>query len=74
MPAALRLPRLRHHEPRCCNVCGNTYNRRNIIETWTSQNAGHRAGWVKTTVKVCVRCGPEARSRRLVILASQRRD
>lgn len=70
--SALPLPRLKH-EPRRCNVCGSPYARRNLVESWTSQHAGSRAGWVKTTIRVCTRCSPEARSRRVVILATQQR-
>lgn len=72
MAAPLPLPRLRHR-PRRCSVCGDPYNRRNLVEVWTTQNQGHRAGWQKTEMRVCPRCGPEATARRLIIVGSQRR-
>ena len=43
---------------RACFKCGGTYQRRNKIEAWITQNPGHRLGWVKREVKICVRCGP----------------
>lgn len=65
------LPRL-HHRARSCDICGDPYLRRNLVEAWTSQNQGHRAGWTKTILRVCVACGPEAQARRLVITSHAR--
>jgi len=44
-------------KPRTCDLCGGGYNRRNLVEGWNVQNPGHRAGWVKTRIRVCTRCG-----------------
>jgi hypothetical protein len=69
---ALPLPRLKH-TPRRCSVCGDKYNRRNLVESWTTQNQGHRAGWMKTEMRVCTRCSAEPQARRLVIVAASAR-
>ena len=41
---------------RACDNCGQTYQRRNQLEAWTSQNPGSRTGWSKTIQRVCVHC------------------
>ena len=69
---ALLLPRLVERRPRCCHICHDPYWRRNRIEVWTSQNPGHRTGWLKTIVNVCTRCAPEYQARRLAITAVAR--
>jgi len=69
---AIPLPRLKH-TPRACSVCGDKYNRRNLVVSWTTQNQGHRTGWGKTELKVCMRCSGEPQARRLVIVAATRR-
>jgi len=42
--------------PRTCSICHETYNRRNLTEIWDTRNFGHRAGWNKTILKLCMRC------------------
>lgn len=42
--------------PRTCSICGEPYNRRNLTEIWDTRNFGHRAGWNKTILKLCMRC------------------
>lgn len=58
--------------PRECMRCGKTYLRRDRIEVWTARNPGHRAGWSKSLVLVCLTCAPAQQSRRILMLASVR--
>lgn len=55
-----------------CMRCGKTYHRRDQIEVWATRNPGHRIGWSKQIIKVCLRCAPVAQSRRLLMLVSVR--
>ena len=43
-------------KPRSCDICYEGYNRRSLIEGWTTQNPGRRTGWRKTKLRVCTRC------------------
>ncbi len=43
-------------KPRTCDVCGEKYHRRNLVEGWDAQNPGRRAGWNKTKVRICTKC------------------
>lgn len=67
-PAALGF-KLRH-QPHICDICGTRYHRRNKTESWTTQNPGHRDGWVKTIINVCTKCSPESISRRVLMVAN----
>jgi hypothetical protein len=58
------------NKPRSCDGCSNTYRWRNLIETWTVQNHGHRTGWVKTRLRLCVKCSPATAARRIMMAAS----
>lgn len=49
-----------------CAVCGKSYFRRNLTEMWMSRNPGHRAGWAKEIVKVCMNCQSVEDSRRML--------
>jgi hypothetical protein len=55
-----------------CARCGKTYLRRDRIEVWTSRNPGHRTGWRKEIVKVCLQCASAQQSRRILMLVSVR--
>jgi hypothetical protein len=66
--AVTRTYKERRHRPRQCDICGESYHRRNLIEGWTSQNAGHRAGWGKALLRICTRCqGPTATVRTFIM-------
>lgn len=54
---------------RICDVCKNTYRRRNLTEMWTVRNPGHRKGWLKTIQKVCIKCLSVAQAHRILDLA-----
>ena len=47
---------------RRCDRCGRAYYRSNRLRLWTGQNPGHRAGWQKDDVKLCLRCMNQAAS------------
>ena len=51
---------------RKCDRCGNTYFRRNRMEAWTSRSVGHRRGWQKETIKVCIKCMDVKEARRII--------
>jgi hypothetical protein len=55
---------------RDCHRCGQWYLRRDQLEVWSTRNPGHRDGWKKSIVKVCMHCATEQQSRRLLMLAS----
>jgi len=50
----------RQQNPRCCYLCGHTYNRRNLIEGWTALNIRdlktHRFRGTKTIRRICTAC------------------
>jgi hypothetical protein len=55
-----------------CMRCGRWYHRRDRIEVWTTRNPGHRTGWVKQSLRVCLQCAPVQQSRRVLMLVSVR--
>ncbi len=59
----------RARQPRACTGCGRTYHRRNLIEVWDTRNLGHRIGWHKTRVRLCLDCQKVEQSRRVLVLA-----
>jgi len=46
----------RRRTQRSCDNCGKVYHRRNLIEGWDVRNPGHREGWHKTTLRICMEC------------------
>lgn len=58
------------NRPRCCDRCGRTYLRRNMVEAWGKQNKGSRFGWSKTKLRVCTDCAPAGPARALLLAAS----
>jgi hypothetical protein len=59
----------RPRDNRCYN-CGRPYHRRNLTEQWKTHNPGHRAGWVKETVKIGTCCATAKASQRVLVVAS----
>lgn len=55
---------------RICDRCGQHYSRRNLVEAWDTQNQGHRAGWQKTRLRICTKCGPASVARRTLMVVS----
>lgn len=53
-----------------CDICGKPYYRRNLVESWGSQNPGHRAGWTKASRRICTTCQGPDQSNRLLTLAT----
>jgi ribosomal protein L37AE/L43A len=53
-----------------CESCGKPYYRRNLTEVWDKQNAGHRDGWHKATLRICTNCQGTSQSQRMLLLAS----
>lgn len=51
---------------RKCDRCGKTYFRRNLTECWTSRSLGHRKGWQKEIIKVCISCMDVKEARRII--------
>lgn len=58
--------------PRCCSECGAPYYRANRLRVWTSTNPGHRLGWIKEDLRLCIRCFDSRKAQRVVTLASVR--
>lgn len=50
-----------------CSVCGKPYYRRNLLEVWDVRNPGHRVGWGKTELRVCLGCSSAQRSQTAVV-------
>lgn len=59
-----------HHKSRCCMSCGAPYYRANRMFIWTTINPGHRMGWIREDLKLCVRCFNAKKAQRVVTLAS----
>ncbi len=57
---------------RTCDRCGQRYLRRNLIEAWTTRNPGHRRGWIKKVIRICLRCQSIERSKEVVAVAQIR--
>lgn len=55
-----------------CDLCGRSYYRRSITETWDRQNPGHRAGWHKAVIRACTTCVPERVAQRVMIVSTVR--
>jgi len=53
-----------------CDLCGQPYYRRNLVESWGAQNPGHRIGWSKSVRRICIRCQGPSQSQRLLTLAT----
>jgi hypothetical protein len=66
MSRRARTPR---RSSRVCDVCHRPYHRRNLVEGWTTQNIGHRAGWTKEISRVCVGCCNAKRAQRVLVVA-----
>ena len=63
-----KLSKARSRKPRTCDICGEKYHRRNLVEGWDQQNPGHRAGWNKVKIRVCTKCmGPKQADRMLTV-------
>ena len=54
---------------RICTGCGSRYHRRNLIEGWDKRNPGHRAGWHKKTLKICMNCQPATMTDKVINIA-----
>jgi hypothetical protein len=65
--SARRWPQVR--QPRRCDLCGEAYQRRHLIESWDVQNPGHRAGWAKTRLRICTRCKGAGAATRILQVA-----
>ena len=46
------------------------YYRSNRIRVWTTINVGHRGGWFKEDLKLCLKCFTTKKAQRVVTLAS----
>jgi hypothetical protein len=62
--------RLRARTHKRCDNCLAPYYRSNRIRVWTTVNPGHRAGWMKEDVKLCIKCFSAKKAERVVSLAS----
>lgn len=65
----LRLNTVRGPRSKRCSSCGKPYLRRNAMEVWTIQNAGHRYGWHKDIARVCTKCMSESEGERIMGIA-----
>lgn len=60
------------NKARTCDACGKPYLRRNLVESWETQNPGHRLGWTKRRLRICVpACGPASMARRVLMVVTQ---
>lgn len=57
---------------RCCDGCGVVYYRRDFVEVWAERNPGHRTGWRKSRVRLCMRCSDTRASARVLTAARVR--
>lgn len=53
-----------------CDACRAPYYRSNRLRVWTAINPGHRGGWVKEDLKLCIKCFTAKKAQRVVTLAS----
>lgn len=60
---------MKRKDSRFCSNCGQHYHRRNLIEAWDIRNPGHRAGWHKTQLKICLTCQPRKVTDRIIDIA-----
>lgn len=51
-----------------CAQCGEPYYRRNLTEVWVERNPGHRTGWSKRLVRLCMSCMDVATARRVLMI------
>jgi hypothetical protein len=58
------------NKPRSCDKCGKPYLRRNLTEGWPIRNPGHRAGWIKQKIKICMNCSTPESTQRMLMVAS----
>jgi hypothetical protein len=58
---------IRKKPSKVCDLCGKNYFRRNLIEGWTKQNPGKRAGWWKEKLRVCLLCMPQSAATRMIL-------
>lgn len=68
MAKVISLFREKKHKPRRCDICGDSYRRRNLFEAWINQNPGHVTGWRKAILKVCISCQGRNQSVRALIM------
>ena len=48
----------------------NPYYRSNRLRLWTKANPGHRMGWEREDLKLCLKCFTQKKAVRVVELAS----
>lgn len=54
---------------RLCGRCGKAYWRRQLLEVWDKRNPGHKDGWRKTRLRLCLDCQDDSTTRSLLHVA-----
>jgi hypothetical protein len=57
---------------RVCDRCGKIYYRASRMRLWTKTNPGHRDGWGKDDVRLCVSCMGSNAAKKAATLVSAR--
>ena len=57
---------------RACTSCRKWYYRVNKMDLWTGRNPGHRVGWYKQEVRLCVECCTKQMASRVITVAHVR--
>jgi hypothetical protein len=52
-----------------CDIHEGPCYRRDLVESWTARNPGHRVGWKKETLRVCTSCKSAKASQRTIVVA-----